>query len=274
MKMRKILWLLTTLIFAANVAAATAAKTSNTKPQKAGNPKQSQSTKTSASQPSKDISFGVRVGYSIQSADGGKLYKIISPLTDVNMGLLGIGADAIVNIPVGPIVIAPEVGFLYRTVANIETTIPGLGTEKEKMSEFAVSIPIMVKWFPIQALYITAGFQIDVPIASETCDDKGKNCEKLDGKTVTKIDTISAGWPPYVPPRTQEYQEKHPERASVDIGIPMGIGYMITPNLGVDFRFVLGLNNLVKYEEGLGLIKVTLESGSMNTFGLGVSYYF
>ncbi|GBU24545.1 hypothetical protein R83H12_01179 [Fibrobacteria bacterium R8-3-H12] len=203
------------------------------------------------------IQFGARLGYNLQSADGGDIFE--SPKegskTDVNMGLLGIGAGVVVNIPAGPIVIAPEVSFLYRTNANIEYK-EGYPAEtyKSNLKEFAVSVPIMVKWFPIEAFYIAAGFQLDIPIGAEYCEEDGdKECTKLDGKKEYG-DGVN----------TKDQQ--NPERASVDLGIPIGLGYMIMPNLGVDFRFVLGLNKLI--------IKEKNESGKMMTFGLGLTYLF
>jgi len=82
-----------------------------------------------------------------------------------------------------------------------------------------------------------------------------------------------------MPPVTYSWEEKNAER-TLDLGIPIGVGYMVTPNLGVDFRFVLGLNNIVKYEgddyddDGNKTGTKTTESGKMNTFGLGVTYFF
>jgi len=211
------------------------------------------------------IKFGARLGYSMQSLDGGKLLP--DEYLDISMGMLGIGAGLVVNIPVGPVVIAPELAFSYREGAKFEPK----EKEPEDLSayekEFAVSVPIMIKFFPIEALWIGAGFQIDIPIAAEMCDEKDEECEKLDGKTVTETD---GGF---------TYEHKNAERASVDFGIPFGIGYMITPNFGVDFRFVLGLNKLVKreYEDmdpNGNIIKETEETGTMKSFGIGLTYLF
>jgi len=227
------------------------------------------------------ITFGARLGYSLQSVDGGTLFasEDIYEKTDVNMGLLGIGASVVANIPAGPVVIAPEIGFLYRTNANIESKYdePGYPSEtyKSNQKEFAISVPIMIKFFPIEALYIAAGFQIDIPLAAEWCYEDGeKECYKLNGKTETRTDTDEYGGQTY----TYTYDIKNPERASVDLGIPMGIGYMITPNLGVDFRFVLGLNDLVKYEDEYEDEGIKYEdeykTGTMKSFGIGLTYLF
>jgi len=221
-----------------------------------------------------DMQFGARLGYSLQSADGGKMIKSPNPFikVDVNMGLLGLGAGVVANIPAGPVVISPEVDFVTRTVANVETKLaiplpmePDEELPKFKISEFAVTIPIMIKFFPMEALYVGAGFQVGIPIGSEMCEETGKKkCEKLDGKT--KVGFNEDGWPEI---------ETHAKR-NLDLGIPIGVGYMVMPNLGVDFRFVLGLSNIIKaddIDEDTG-VKKTVETGSMNTFGLGVTYLF
>jgi len=220
-----------------------------------------------------DISFGARVGYSMQSLDGGTLFTpIISPTTtDVNMGLFGVGAAVIIQIPVGPVTIAPEVGFLARTLASTETktnTMEGLGLENQigTVSEFAVSVPIMVRYFPIEGLYVAVGFQLDIPIGTEACDDTGEKCEKYDGEKEPLTYQNTAG-------EIENSENQHPERAALDMGIPIGVGYMLMPNLGVDLRFVLGLNNILKRDTGIPMLG-TLESGKMHAFSLGVSYYF
>jgi len=218
------------------------------------------------------ISFGARFGYSMQSIDMGDM--IPNEYFDINMGMLGIGAGVVVNIPAGPVVIAPELAFMYRNAVNVEEKSKYLGPNEKAMTayekEFAISIPVMVKFFSAE-VWIGAGIQLDVPIAAEMCFDygDGEECEKLDGKTVTETDVYDP-LPEIIPPIIDEYAYKHAKRASIDIGIPIGIGSMITPNLGVDFRLVWGLNKLVKKEDE----DVTEETGTMKSLGLGLTYLF
>ena len=51
-------------------------------------------------------------------------------------------------------------------------------------------------------------------------------------------------------------------RATVDIGIALGLGYMIRPNFGIDFRYVINVNRPFD------------ETSSLMSFGLGLTYYF
>jgi len=222
-----------------------------------------------------DITFGARVGYNVNSLDGGPLLALMGAKT--TMGMLGAGAAVVANIPVGPVVVAPEIGFVTRTVANIEPLFPNPLDKNEgkgKITEKAVNIPVMAKFFPIEGVYVAAGLQIGIPFGTEMCNDKGKDCDKIDGKKETKTDIDVDPWGT-VSVHTSE--EKNPER-TLDIGIPIGVGYMVAPNIGVDFRIVIGLNNVAKYEEDIGggfiPLKMTFETGSMNTYGLGVTYYF
>ncbi|MDR2554457.1 MAG: PorT family protein [Fibromonadaceae bacterium] len=224
-----------------------------------------------------EMTFGARVGYSMQSLDGGPLLAAMGAKT--TMGMLGAGVAVVANIPVGPVVVAPEVGFLTRTVANYEPliSIPGLTGDNGKgsITEMAVNIPVMVKFFPREGVYVSAGLQVGIPIGTEMCDSKGKNCEKIDGKEETVIDE-STGLPE-TDMLGNPLKQKNPER-SLDIGIPIGAGYMVAPNIGVDFRIVIGLNNVAKMDMDLGMgiipLKMIYETGSMNTYGVGVTYYF
>jgi len=221
------------------------------------------------------MTFGARLGYNLQSVGEGNLAAI--QYQKYSMGMLGIGIGGVANIPVGPVVVAPELAFSYRTNVNTEPLISYPGAPKGAETEFAISLPIMVKYFlPVEGLYVTAGIQIDIPIAAEWCDDKGKHCTKFDGKTETIIPDPTDIDPSTGLPYTDT--ETNPNRASFDLGLPIGVGYMVMPNLSVDFRLVLGLSKLAKYEEEIDLLfmktKVEYETGSMTTFGLGATYYF
>jgi hypothetical protein len=63
----------------------------------------------------------------------------------------------------------------------------------------------------------------------------------------------------------REVTEDTENRASIDFGIPLGLGYLITPNMGIDFRAVIGLTH------------PSDESGSKegwNQYGIGLTYFF
>jgi type III secretory pathway component EscV len=176
------------------------------------------------------MKFGLRVGYSMQMLSKGDADK--AP----DMGMLGVGGGLVANIPAGPIVIAPGVAFVYRTLMNDEDSYGNVKVEYS-IREMAVSIPVVLKFFPVEGFFLQAGVQFDIPIGTETCatvDDK-EECKDID------------------------------DRSSVDIGIPLGLGYMVTPNFGIDFRYVLGLSKVAD---------VSYDPGSLSSIGLGLTYLF
>jgi hypothetical protein len=192
-----------------------------------------------------DMKFGVRAGYNIQSISKGDSDE--AP----EMGMLGVSIGAVANIPAGPVVIAPELAFIYRTLSSEKE-----GDVEFSLTEMAISIPIMVKFFPMEGLFLQAGVKLDIPLGTKSCVeyDGDEECTDWDGKETT-VSLLG-----------MTYTEKNPERTTIDIGIPLGLGYMITPELGVDFRYVLGISKLINDDDN--------DSGSLSTFGIGVTYLF
>jgi hypothetical protein len=153
------------------------------------------------------VKFGARYGYSFQRFGEG----------DYNdaFGMV-ISGGFVASIPAGPIVIAPELAFIYRAYNYFYGRLFS--------KEMAISIPVVLKFFPTEGLFLQSGVQFDFPFDSEFS-----------------------------------------KRASVDIGIPMGLGYMVTPNFGIDFRYVLGLTPWTKQD---------FDTSSSSTIGLGLNYFF
>jgi hypothetical protein len=176
------------------------------------------------------MKIGARVGYSSHSLGE----------SGANAGTLGIGGGLAISIPAGPIVIAPEVAFLYRDLMTFDF----LGT-KMSYTEMAISVPIMVKYSIVESAFAQAGVQLDIPFNSQACVDS--DCLKADGKEL-----------PY-------------KRKSFDLGIAFGAGYIINPNLSVDARYVLGLMPAYEWE----FLGVKSDFGSVSTLvNAGVTYYF
>jgi hypothetical protein len=165
---------------------------------------------------------------------------------NIDMGM-SFGAGAAINIPLtSSLKLQPEVAFYYRKPYSMETpevSMMGIVISPKMESsytEFAISVPIMVQFYVIDALWLGAGIELDLPLSSEiVVDDKGTKDE---------------------------------HRATLDFGIPVGLGYMIMPNLGVDLRCVIGLTGTQEEYEVAG-VKVEDKSSWMQ-FGLGVSYFF
>jgi hypothetical protein len=202
------------------------------------------------------VKFGARYGYSLQMLGQGDFNE--AP----GMGMLGISGGFVVNIPAGPVVIAPEVAFIYRTVSNFDSDVDHF---KSALREMAISVPVMVKFFPMEDFFLQSGVQFDIPFGAKSCEDfigysHNNNCYSLKGKQVIPIGRIYCE-----NNRCYSLNSSEVDRASVDIGIPMGLGYMITPRFSFDLRYVLGLTQYATS---------SYEYGSLSTIGLGLNGFF
>jgi len=194
---------------------------------------------------------------------GGRLNYSMQMVGLADNGMLGAGAGVVFNIPVGPVTIGPEVAFLYRTnfggypqeKYDANALFPTY--EEVDQTEMAISVPILVKYFPIEGLYVQAGVQVDLPLAAKLGD------EDMDGKD-QEIDIAGV----------KTKIGKNWERSTVDFGIPVGVGYMIMPNLSVDVRYVIGLLPLAKYEISLFGLTSEIELDPLSSVNVGVTYFF
>jgi hypothetical protein len=193
----------------------------------------------------RSMKVGARLGYSMQKVGS------------IDIGMPGMGAGVVFDIPVGSIFISPELAFLYRNNWNMQDYDMSDNVIDWTQPEMAISIPLTFKFF-IESFYSSIGFQVDIPIAAEECYDK--DCIKMDGKKAREYEFGSLG----------AY-----ERSAVDIGLVWGLGYMITSNFGIDFRSVVGFLPHFKYKvELVPGVPIKAESDSMSSYGLGISYFF
>jgi len=210
------------------------------------------------------IKIGARLGYSMQNpSDDLEAMAVLMTggyaVPEVSAGMLGISGGIVINIPAGPVTIAPEIAFMYRNNFTVSLT-PVMGGDKIEatQTDLAISIPLLVKYSFIEDAYAQAGVQIDIPIKAEVCSDETSDdpdfskCEEMTGTKDKKGET---SW----------------KRASVDVGIVAGVGYMITPSFAVDFRTVIGMTTHSEMDMGL-FGKV--DAGSITSFGLGATYFF
>ena len=194
------------------------------------------------------LKIGARGSYSFQNF-GGYEDEPIKSFLSYEMGTVGAGFGIALSIPAGPISIAPEVAFLYRKNYTMKFTGE---SEEITQSEFAVSIPVLIRFFPVSGLFIQAGVQVDIPIAAELCGkENGKEeCRDMDGKK-------------------DEDGDEFFKRATVDFGIPVGFGYLITPNVQFDFRYVIGLLPAETWNPGK-----KFESAPLHSMNAGMTYFF
>ena len=175
------------------------------------------------------MKYGVRAGFSFCDFSLGD-----SDIDEnIDMGY-SFGAGLVISIPITNFLkFVPEVSFLYRKPMSMD-----LKVMEEWVTEFAISIPAMIQFSPSEGmpLYLAAGVQLDIPIASESTRKAGGH----------------------------EDTEDYDGRASFDFGIPLGVGYLIMPNLGVDLRAVFGITSPDKDEK----------DSSFKQYGLGLTYFF
>jgi hypothetical protein len=184
------------------------------------------------------IRFGLRVGFGAYDFLFG-----YEGLNEGNSRGKGAGLGLALKVPFSSRLSANAgLDFYYRELFTKE-----IENDVEKMSELIVSVPIFLQ-FDITGsgrFNVIAGGQMDYPVQTK--------------------------WADYY-----DYFTDH--RKTYDLGALLGLVYMAGPNLGVDFRCVIGLAGLfedfedsyVRYD-GVNKYK---DKSSLMQYGLGVFYLF
>lgn len=154
----------------------------------------------------------------------------------------GIGAK--ISLPLLPITIAPEVLIDMRN-----TGIDGM--DDYSMTEWALDIPVMVRFSLLPILYVEAGPSFNFNLATGTHDVIAKR----------DVDTDIPG----------------ESLNSFEFGLAFGVGTGIVPFLDIDFRVNLGLTNT--FSDKYSVAGITIGTGkepdmSNLQFALGVTYWF
>ncbi|MDR3000240.1 MAG: PorT family protein [Fibromonadaceae bacterium] len=191
--------------------------------------------------------FGVRTGFS--------LYDVYWRGKPPGMGM-GFGGGIITSIPIAnSLTFNPELNFFYRNLYNHELAKkdaelsslmpaelpipPQVGamkmdaTIKESLTEFAIGIPLMLRFTPTQAsFYLTGGVQFSIPFSS-----------KLEQEMILSNEQAQQMMEPMGGPAAKKTID-YKDRATVDIGAAFGVGYYMTQNFAVDLRGVYDLTNI------------------------------
>jgi len=183
--------------------------------------------------------YGFRAGFSLYDYSSG--YSEMDKY--IKMGY-GFGGGLVTIVPLNDkLSFVSEFNFLYRKPMIMEIPlellgIPMSGKAESYLSEFAISIPVMFQLNLAEGMpYLAAGAQLDTPFSS-----------KITAKA------------PGIPEESQDYED----RVSIDFGLVLGVGYLITPNIGVDARAVIGLTAPSK----------DADDEKWNQYGVGLTYYF
>jgi hypothetical protein len=191
--------------------------------------------------------FGIRAGFNLNDLNG-------KDSDDYDIGL-GFGGGISVNIPITDVFsFNPELSFYYRRAAigSQHVDNPDTDTKIEYyLDEFALSIPAMFRFAPngVRPAYLAAGIQLDIPFSTKM------HFERSNGEG-QKI--IGVGKRMY-------------ERAEIDFGVALGIGFNITQNFGIDLRCVIGLTDFFDIPN---LAEKDEPDISHNQYGIGVTYFF
>jgi outer membrane protein OmpA-like peptidoglycan-associated protein len=129
--------------------------------------------------------------------------------------------------------LSAEASFYWRKLA-----VENYMGEESWPSELALSLPAMIQLTPVETVpfYLAAGFQLDIPILPEWKSESGKVTSSRD----------------------------YSDRAWLDFGVALGLGYRIVEKIEADLRFVIGLSSPDLYED----------NSSFNQYGIGVTYFF
>ncbi|MDR0331669.1 MAG: PorT family protein [Chitinispirillales bacterium] len=177
---------------------------------------------------------GLRVG--ARAGGAMNFFSVPDSPSEYDAGF-GFGGGAALKYPITEqLSVNPELGFYYRSLGGYS-----MGSEKITMPEMAISIPVLAQYAPIADVpfYAAAGVQLDIPFGS-------------------KYKHTYAG---------KSSSDDNKNRSSVDFALALGVGYMILPDLGADFRFAANLTQ--PFDEN----KAGYET-SLMSIGLGVTYYF
>lgn len=178
----------------------------------------------------------------------------------INSQQIGFHAGAFVNIPLSKqFSIQPEVLYNQmgaKDVLSSTETDNGITNVKTKVEGRAkmnyISVPLMVQMRPIDKFYIEAGPEFSYFINGKT---KGETSIASTTGGVTTTTTSS---------NTEDINKDDINR--FNFGLGLGLGYDITPNIGISARYV---NSLTKIEKS----RPAAENNN-RVFQLGLNYKF
>jgi hypothetical protein len=181
------------------------------------------------------------------------------PVPDFDMGLGFGGGPALKYAIAGQLSVSAEASFYYRSLGSSEEVYDDEDFRQitsASADEMAVSVPVMLQLtlVPSVPLYVAAGIQLEVPFSTKW---KYKDEVTYSDGEVNVIADFDGG---------------ADERSSADFGIAFGAGYMILPSLGVDFRYVINVNDIA--DLGSTTLGSFVKKTSLSIVGFGVTYYF
>ncbi len=191
--------------------------------------------------------FGAKAGLNVSSTS-----------KDANLedqkAKVGFHAGVFANIPLAAsFSVQPEVLYSQygnKTVDQYSTTIAGVTTgykDTYTTSLDYVTVPVMFQYKPIPALYLEAGPEFGFLVSAK---NKGEEVKTLNNASTT----------------TSFNNDIKKNLNTFNAGLGIGAGYYFTENIGVSARYVAGLTDVVKDNNG--------DAIKNNVFQAGINFKF
>ena len=198
--------------------------------------------------------FGMVATAAAQVNLGGRIAGTMSTFTgedaeDVDFWGVGFNAGIAAKYNINEMLaVAPELGVDFRRIADDEVTF----------SFWVLEIPVMIRVSPMPNLYIEGGPTIGFILSNGTDYDLP---EELEGVTMMGAEDIGGAMFPK-------------DTKTLEVGLALGVGYTVIPNLDVNFRFAMGFTNVFD-DIDLGPLAPTQEVDMQNLqLSIGATYWF
>lgn len=189
---------------------------------------------------SSPVSFGVKAGMNVASLSKNEEMD--------SRTKIGFNAGLFANIPIASsFSVQPE--LLYSDMGAKDKQTFGNLTAEQKMNLSYITVPVMLQYNLIPNLYVEAGPEFGFMISAKA---KGSTfVENNNGDTVVSES------------RTTDIKD---DMKGFNVGIGLGAGYYFTPNIGVTARYVAGVTDIFKHNDG--------DAVRNNVFQVGLAYKF
>lgn len=152
--------------------------------------------------------------------------------------------------------IAPEVTLDLRRV----------GDDFISYTAWAIDIPVLFHYTPVMNLFVEAGPQIAL-VLSGSWDISSNGLFDDDWDDDDWDDDDDWGW--YDAAGIDQLYKKN----TLEVGLVFGVGYDVTPNIDVGFRYIIGLTNVFDDMDlgPFGSVEIDIQNYQMQ---FGVNYWF
>jgi opacity protein-like surface antigen len=145
-------------------------------------------------------------------------------------------------------------------------------TQTWSITEMVIDIPILIQYTYEDRYYVQLGVDVGIPFGTKATINDVVRPVNGSGKKEESEKTIALD-------QVEKDYNASIKRNPVDVGLVIGLGYMLTSNFGVDIRYCYSFVQPIEYKvllkdkDGKVIYDIPLKSASMSG-GLGLSVYF